>query len=50
MVRVYAGTACITVDLSETDKINALLGRLPINTEVYLISIQGHAIEGYFKQ
>jgi len=45
-VRVYAGATCITVDLHESDKINVLLGPLRINTELYLISTQNHAIKG----
>ena len=45
-VRVYAGDSFITVDLYESDNRNALLGWLLINTELYLISIQEHAIEG----
>ena len=46
-VPVYVGAACIKVDLHESDKINALLGPLLINTELYLNSTQDHAIEGY---
>ena len=42
---VYVGADCITVDLHESDKRNALLGPLPINTELYLISTQDHVIE-----
>jgi hypothetical protein len=39
-VRVYAGAACISVDLHESDKRNALLGSLLIynKTELCLIS------------
>ena len=45
-VRVYASDAFITVDLHESDNRNALLGPVLINTELYLISTQEHAIEG----
>jgi len=45
-VCVYAGAACITVDLHKSDKRNALLGPLLINTELCLISTQDQAIEG----
>ena len=44
-VRFYAGADYITLDLHESDKRNALLGPLPINSEYYFINIQGHVIE-----
>ena len=46
VVPVYDGAACITVDIHESNKRNALLGPLLINTELYLISTQDRVIEG----
>ena len=43
-VCVYAGADYITVDLHQSDKGNALLGPLPINTELCLISTHDHVI------